>query len=304
MSSPEVVVLVDGVPRPGVVVSTDGDRSLVRFRDAGSHREEWVATASLVPVEATTDRPPVLKLVGLGVVGLLGLGLLLYPGGSDRRLADSTPTPSATPSGTPTPTATPTPTSAPVSDVVDAVLFGDSFTAGRGSPAGTTTALQQAAASLRWRSTVRAAVGTGYTTGGEQGGLPFLQRLAREVRTAPDVLVVQGGAADTGATVPQLTAAANAVVDDLQRRFPRTRLVLVGPVAMEQPVDGQLVRVARTLAAVAKAQGVPFVDPIAQGWVGEANHDSLTSPTGFYPNAAGHAYLGRRLAAVLGPLAR
>ena len=302
MSSPEVVVLVDGVPRPGVVVDTDGDRSLVRFRDAGSHREEWVATASLVPVEASTDRPPVLKLVGLGVVGLLGLGLLLYPGGSDRRLADPAPTP--TPSATPTPTATPTVTAAPVADVVDAVLLGDSFTAGRGSRAGTTTALQQAATSLRWRSTVRAAVGTGYTTGGRQGGRPFSQRLAQEVRTAPDVLVVQGGAADTGATVPQLTAAANALVDEVQRRFPRTRLVLVGPVAMEQPVDGQLVRVARTLAAVAKAQGVPFVDPIARGWVGEANHDSLTSPTGFYPNAAGHAYLGRRFAAVLGPLVR
>jgi len=74
----EVVVTIDGIPRPAVVVATDGDRSRVRFRDAGSQREEWVATSSLVPVEVSRSRPPLLKLLGLGVVGVLGPTRMAY----------------------------------------------------------------------------------------------------------------------------------------------------------------------------------------------------------------------------------
>ncbi|MGZ6804478.1 MAG: hypothetical protein ACXVFU_15645, partial [Nocardioidaceae bacterium] len=78
-----------------------------------------------------------------------------------------------------------------------------------------------------------------------------------------------------------------------------TRVVVVGPVAMEQPPDGQLVRVDGTLRAVATAHHVAYVDPIAQHWVSPAAAPSLTAPAGYYPNAAGHALLGKRLAAAL-----
>lgn len=294
----EVVVTVDGVPRPAVVMDVDGERSRVRYRDAGGFTLTWVPTQELLEVEPGKDRPPILKLLALALVAIAGLFLLLHPGGSDTRLADLVPTPTPTTSAS---SAAPAPSpslTAAVPGPVKAVIFGDSFTSGKGNAAGTRTALQIAARQLRWQADIRAANGTGFTTGGS-GGQPFGERVQQEVRTAPDVLVLQGGSSDTPATAAQLTAAANAVIDQVQRRFPSTRVVLVGPVAMEQPADGQLVRVSRVLAAVAKAQGVPFVDPIASGWITADNAPGYTAPTGYYPNTAGHAYLAGRLAAVL-----
>lgn len=300
MAADEVVITVDGRPRPAQVVATDGDRTQVRYRDAGGWVEEWVPTAAVLPVEQSRSAPPWLKLAGLGVLGVLGLVLVLYPGGNDR-LADKvvTPTATSTPSASPTPTPSPT---AVAAKPVTAVLFGDSFVSGRGVPPGTPTALQVAARRLGWKAVLRGGDGTGYTTGGKRGGTPYAARLAREVTSAPDVLVLQGGASDTGASPEQLTAAATAVVRDLKRRFPTTKLVMLGPVAMEQPPDGQLVRVAGTLKAVARREKVPFVDPIALRWITAANHGGYTAATGFYPNAAGHAYLGQRLAAELARL--
>ena len=307
MAADEVVITVDGRPRPAVVVATDGDRTQVRYRDAGSWVEEWLPTSEVLAVEEGRATPPWLKLAGLGVLGVLGLVLVLYPGGNER-LADKvtpTATPTAKPTATPTPSLSASPEPSPTAAAtkpVTAVLFGDSLASGRGVPPGTPTLLQVAAQKLGWKSTVRAGDGTAYTTGGKRGGLPYAARLAREVTSAPDVLVLQGGASDTGASPEQLTQAATAVVREVKRRFPTTKLVLLGPVAMEQPPDGQLVRVAATLKAVAQREKVPFVDPIGLHWITAANHGDYTSATGFYPNAAGHAYLGGKLAAVLAAL--
>lgn len=295
----EVVITVDGRPRPAVVVASDGARTQVRYRDAGGWTEEWLPTDEVLAVEEGRTAPPWLKLAGLGALGVLGLVLVLYPGGNDRLADRVTPTPTPTPSATVSPTPAPTPSPTTAAKPVTAVLFGDSFVSGRGNPPGTPTAVQVAAQRLGWKATVRGGDGTAYTTGGKRGGQPYAARLAREVTSAPDVLVLQGGASDTAATPEQLTAAATAVVRDLKRRFPQTKLVLLGPVAMEQPPDGQLVRVAKTLKAVADREKVPFVDPIGLRWITEANHSGYTASTGFYPNAAGHAYLGKRLAEVL-----
>ncbi len=287
----EVVVRVDGIPRPAVVVATEGDRTRVRFRDAGGQREEWVLTSSLVPVEVGHNRPPLLKLIGLGVVGVLGLALLLYPGGSDKPLLDSTPSPSPVVSALPS--ASPTAQSA---GPVTIALFGDSLFAGRGTAPGTTTLAQTAAKQLGWTPTLLAEDGTGYTTSGNSPA--YGERLAK-LTTAPDVLLLEGGASDTNATHDALAKAANTVIDGLQQRFPKTKLVLMGPVAMEQPVDAGLARVSLVLKQVAAGQGVPYIDVIGRRWITADNAGAFTAATGFYPNAAGHAYLANRLAPVL-----
>jgi acyl-CoA thioesterase-1 len=299
VSQREVVVTIDGRPRPAVVIDSGGDRTLVRFRDAGGHREEWVPSSSVVAVEASRERRPLLKLAGLLAIGAVGLALVLYNGGSDQRLSEISTSP--TPSPTPSPTVTPAATPAPAPRAFTAVLFGDSFVFGRGLENGQPGAAQVAAKALGWQVDVRGGDGTGYTTGGSRGGKPYAQRLA-ELRTAPNLLLLQGGAADTGASPEALTAAADQVVTALQRRFPTTRIVLMGPVAMEQPPDGQLVRVDGTLRAVATTHKLAYLDPIAQHWVPAATAPSLTSATGFYPNAAGYRLLGTTLAAALRPL--
>ena len=288
MAGEEVVVTLDGLPRPATVVDRHADRVLVRFRQAGGYEERWVPAGTVVPVEEPPARPPLGKLIGGAVIALLGLLLLLYPSGSDQPLLSDQPTPTPTPTQQPTPTGTPTPA------VAQAVLFGDALTAGRGNAPKTPTVLEVAARRLGWRYTTRALAKTGFTTEPS-----YADRLAVELTGVPDVLVVQGGASDTGASEAALTRAAGTTLAGLQRRLPRTTLVLVGPVAMEQPPDQSLVRVDRVLRAVALQRGITYVSPIALGWVTAANVEGYLSATGFYPNAAGHAYLGARLAGVL-----
>ncbi len=92
---PEVVVQLDGLPRPATVLQRRAGEVKVRFRHAGGYVERWVPESAVLPVEPST-RPPYVKIVGLAVLAVLGLLLLLWPGGSDRPLVDSTPTPTAT----------------------------------------------------------------------------------------------------------------------------------------------------------------------------------------------------------------
>ena len=100
MEEHEVVVRVDGLPRPATLLERQGEQARVRFRHAGAYAERWVPATDLVEVEDAT-RPPYLKIAGLAVLAVLGLVLLLWPGGSNRPLVGTTPTPTTT--GTTTP---------------------------------------------------------------------------------------------------------------------------------------------------------------------------------------------------------
>ena len=97
MEEHEVVVRVDGLPRPATLLERQGEQARVRFRHAGGYAERWVPTADLVEVEEAA-RPPYLRIAGLAVLAVLGLVLLLWPSGSDRPLVGPTPTLTATPS--------------------------------------------------------------------------------------------------------------------------------------------------------------------------------------------------------------
>lgn len=286
----EVVVTLDGLPRPATVVGRDDDRLLVRFRQGDGYAERWVPADSVLGVEESGTALPLGKVVGGAAVALLGLLLLLYPSGSDRPLLSdrpgATPTPSASAGPTPMPSTAPT--------GVRAVVFGDSFTAGRGNAPATPTALEVAAQQLGWRFATRARTKTGFTTSPS-----YASRLAAEISGTPDVVLLQGGASDAEASATDLTRAARSTLAGLQRRFPRADLVLVGPVAMEQPADQSLVRVDQVLRDVAADLRITYVDPIALRWITPANYTRYLSTNGFYPNAAGHAYLGAKLAAAL-----
>ena len=103
MEEHEVVVRVDGLPRPATLLERQGEQARVRFRHAGGYAERWVPASEVLEVEAG-PRPPYLKIAGLAVLAVLGLALVLWPGGSNRPLVD--PSPTATPTATPTPTPT------------------------------------------------------------------------------------------------------------------------------------------------------------------------------------------------------
>ena len=289
MSGSEVVVTLDGLPRPAELLQRDGDQVLVRYRHAGGWQERWVPATAVLEVEQSRTTPPPWKLVGLGVLGLLGLVLLLWPGGSNKPLLSDTPSPSPTP----TATATPTPSASPRPTVVTALLLGDSLTAGRGNPPRTATALQVAARQLGWQTTTLAREGVGFTT------TPSLAALMLTSSASPRVVLVQAGAADTEVAAGQLRAAATATLQQARRRFPRAVVILVGPVAMGQPVDPSLVRVNTVLGAVAATQHVPYVNVIGSRWITAANTGRYVSAGSYYPDAEGHAFLGAHLAQVL-----
>jgi lysophospholipase L1-like esterase len=288
VSDPEVIVQLDGLPRPATVVQRTPDQVLVRFRQGDGYDERWVPASTVVDVEPTAKIPTV-KVVGGAVVAVLGLALVLWPHGSDKPLLSDSPTPSSSASASASVAPTPTGTAAPATP--SALLFGDSFAAGRGNTTGTPTALELAAKALRWRSALLAVPGSGFTQA------PTYATRLKAVTNPPDVLLLEGGASDTSASSAELRSAATSVLRSLKQRFPQTRVVLMGPVAMEQPADPGLVRVGRVLAEVAKAQGVPYVDPLP--WITPANAEDYVAPTGFYPNAAGHRYLGSKLLAAL-----
>ena len=91
----EDLVRLDGLPRPATVLAHRDDEVRVRFRHAGGYVERWVPATDVLEVESSTS-PPYLKVAGLALLLVLGLLLLLWPGGSNRPLVDSTPTPTAT----------------------------------------------------------------------------------------------------------------------------------------------------------------------------------------------------------------
>ena len=93
--SEEVVVRIDGLPRPATVVERGGTDVLVRYRHAGEYVDKWVPAADVGDVEPGASLP-VAKLVGLVALAVLGLLLLLWPGGSDRPLIEDRPTPTPT----------------------------------------------------------------------------------------------------------------------------------------------------------------------------------------------------------------
>ena len=290
MSGEEVVVQLDGLPRPATVVDRTPDQVLVRFRQGDGYEERWVPASTVLDVEPGA-KIPTLKVVGGAVVAVLGLVLVLWPHGSNKPLLSDSPTPTASASASPSPSGTPGPSGTAAPQVPTALLFGDSFAAGRGNPDGTPTALELSAATLKWRSALLAVPGSGFTA-----SPTFASRLAA-VTNPPDILLLEGGASDTSASSAALTSAVRSVLTTLKFRFPHTTVVLLGPVAMEQPADEGLVRVNRTLQAVAKAQGVAYIDPLP--WITSANSEKYVSPSGFYPNAAGHRYLASQLTKAL-----
>jgi lysophospholipase L1-like esterase len=284
----EVVVQLDGLPRPATVIQRTPDQVLVRFRQGDGYDERWVPASTVVDVEPTSKVPP-LKVIGGAVVAVLGLVLVLWPHGSNKPLLSSHPTATPSTSAPASPSPTASGTTAPASPT--ALLFGDSFGAGRGNPSGTPTALDLAAEALHWRAAKLAVQGSGFTA-----APTYATRLAA-VTNPPAVLLLEGGASDTDASSADLTRAVTSVLKGLKMRFPQTKVVLMGPVAMEQPADAGLVRVNQVLADVAKAQGVGYVDPLP--WITSDNSEQYLSDTGFYPNAAGHRYLATRLTAAL-----
>ncbi len=130
-------------------------------------------------------------------------------------------------------------------------VIGDSFAAGtvlggadgQGFP-------RMIADRVGWRSVTTAVSGTGYVAHPPQT-LPYeAGQVERMVAARPSVLVVEGSQNDGHSDPAAVGTAAASMFARLRRELPRTRIVVVGPVASN---SGQAASLARVDAAVAAA---------------------------------------------------
>ncbi|WP_433327103.1 SGNH/GDSL hydrolase family protein [Spirillospora sp. CA-294931] len=197
--------------------------------------------------------------------------------------------------------AAPAPTAARAAAPV-VMFLGDSYTVGERGAQPETTYAAAAARLLGWQVVLAGRGGTGFLAGGkanEPFGVLFESQLGW--RPAPDLLIVSGGHNDTHHPPQQVAGAARDVLDRARRRWPSTRVVLVGPIWGNETPPPRALAVRDALRDVARQQGIPFLDPIVERWItgnriqGSGNAPDFIRRDGVHPTPAGHRHLATRL---------
>ncbi len=175
------------------------------------------------------------------------------------------------------------------------MVVGDSFTVGSGPVPAWRTYAAQTARMLGWQPVIAGAGGTGYLNRGRVGRT-FQQSFDAELswRPAPDVLILSGGHNDHRLPTLLVRRAAARLVWEVKGRWPKTRIVMVGPIWLEN-APPEVYQVRDALKEVAAREGVPFLDPLARRWVTGRPAETVL-PDGVHPTAAGHFRIARWLA--------
>ena len=174
------------------------------------------------------------------------------------------------------------------------VFLGDSYTAESADGDGYVPPVAEA---MGWDPVLAAVRGTGYVaTGTSPDSGPFEERLAAVVADRPDVVVVQGSTNDVGSSVGQVQAAAQRLYAELAVRLPEARVVVVGPLAPPGIDPAGVAAVRDALARACAAAGLPFIDPVAGGWL-VPTAGLFADPV--HPNETGYRQLAGELVAEL-----
>ncbi|MFB9967478.1 SGNH/GDSL hydrolase family protein [Sinosporangium siamense] len=174
-------------------------------------------------------------------------------------------------------------------------VLGDSFTVGSGPVRTWDSYAAWTARELGWHLVVAGAAGTGYVNTGRVGR-DFQRSFMYELswRPAPDLLIVSGGHNDRRLRPALVYFAAAKLLRTVRTHWPRTRIVVMGPIWMGyMPRWALSVRDAVALAA-AKAK-VTFLDPLERRWVTPHSAMGMLLPDGVHPTHQGHMRLARWL---------
>jgi lysophospholipase L1-like esterase len=188
---------------------------------------------------------------------------------------------------------------------VSAYFFGDSLMAGTGVSPRRPVMARLAAARLGWEVEVDAWGGTGYTTSGRSPA--YLDRLRRPGALSGqyDVVLIEGGTNDgrSADNPDRMRQAVEDVVEEVRRRQPQARIVLMGAYDPPPPgrTDARREVVDEVIAEVAEDEGLAFFSPLSGGWA-TGQPPSFLHPDGLHPTASGYAVMGARLAAELATL--
>lgn len=179
------------------------------------------------------------------------------------------------------------------------LIFGDSWTYGS---AATTPELGYAyvvAEVAGWTTVVDGIRGSGYQKQGFDGP-DFGARMAElDAGIDPDLIIVQGSINDRRQDPEGYRPAVTRAWDVLESVYPDVPVIVLGPAPQVLPVEPATARIDEDLAALAAERGWPYVSPIADAWITDANYLDVidTSDAGAdHPSTEGHRYLAERLA--------
>ena len=139
--------------------------------------------------------------------------------------------------------------------------------------------------------------GSGYLVAGE-GGNTFGTEVEYAVGPDADVVVFFGSDNDAGADPEELREAAASTFAAASSRAPQAVLVAVGPLSGSEEPDPVLAGVRDSAASAAQNRGVPFIDPIAEQWLG-GRADVLLGPDGEHPSASGQKLLRDKMKEII-----
>ncbi|MCG5216971.1 SGNH/GDSL hydrolase family protein [Streptosporangium sp. KLBMP 9127] len=178
------------------------------------------------------------------------------------------------------------------------MVVGDSFTVGSGPVRRWHTYASVTARELGWQVILAGAAGTGFVNRGRVNR-DFATSFAEELawRPAPDLLIISGGHNDRRVSPARVHVAAGRLLATVRQKWPRTRIVVVGPIWISR-VPGWALDVRDAVAAAAKKAKVTFLDPLPQRrYLGRRS--TILLPDGVHPTAVGHTRLARWLVEAL-----
>ncbi|MFI0355855.1 SGNH/GDSL hydrolase family protein [Actinomadura sp. 9N407] len=181
-------------------------------------------------------------------------------------------------------------------------VLGDSYTVGiRGLPPERAYAAETARA-LGWQIVVAGQARTGFAnTIGTTASFASLFGAQLAWRPEPDMVLISGGHNDVRMPPGVITEKASALLETVRSRWPRTQVVLMGPMWGGDPGPKALM-VRDALRGVASSRRIPFIDPLAGRWItgnprkGTGNAARLIRQDGTHPNPQGNRHIAERLA--------
>ncbi|MPQ97934.1 hypothetical protein GB931_08355 [Modestobacter sp. I12A-02628] len=238
--------------------------------------------------------------VGWRVGALVAALVVLLIAGTTLLTRPSTPTSAETAPRTTAPAPSAPPLSLPLPPDPQLMVLGDATTHGVGAQPQSAGWAYEVAVMLGWRTEVHGYPGSGFTTATDINPRTFAQRIA-DLATrpfVPNVLVLQGGALDAGATAAAISDGVLATVMAARAAWPGVQVVVLGIVS-PQPLADELSAVNEAERRGAEAAGVPFVDPVAGGWFTRDSSFRFTASDGEHLNNPGHARVAELFTAAL-----
>ncbi|SOD71460.1 lysophospholipase L1-like esterase [Jatrophihabitans sp. GAS493] len=180
------------------------------------------------------------------------------------------------------------------------LVVGASYTEGLGASSPEQGYAYQLGRELGWPTTVDGASGTGFLNPGPRDQGTFAARIRRlPSSVAPGIVLLQCGRNDAQYPGAEVRRAVISTIKLIRSLYPEAQLTFLGPIPGALPVQPDLADDQRLLAQTARAERVPFIDPIAERWITPKNERRFSGPVPAHPDDAGYAYIAGRVAADL-----